>query len=170
MKDILKHCGTVTVHLAKVQLHDKTVRKADRTGGPAVIVVAPITNIISSAVAFGGSIGAGYYAVRWMVVFIAQRHDRRQAQLDAEHSALDGSWKGYRLTLEQRVARLEVQNNAFRLAFQHVSAALIRSDPTNPALALAEQQLARAFPLDMTMAADRATAAVDLNDEKEGRP
>ncbi|QNQ09238.1 hypothetical protein [Sphingomonas alpina] len=119
---------------------------------------------IKAAASFGGGLGVTLYFLRWLVNWITGRLDKRAAQLDAEHASLDGSWKGYRLTLEQRVARLEGQNRALSVCFQHVSAALIRIDPANPALQRAEQIMAAAFPMDFSLAVQRAGAALDAED------
>lgn len=102
-----------------------------------------------------------FFALRWLLDWIARRIDKRQAQLDVEHAALDMSWKEYRLQLERRIANIERQNMAFRLGFQHVSAALIRVDPQNPALTIAEKIMAQAFPDDFSIGAARAGSAVD---------
>jgi len=119
------------------------------------------TDGLKSVATFGGGFGAAFFALRWMVDWIAKRFDKRQAQLDAEHAALDMSWKDYRLQLERRIAAIERQNQAFHRSFQHVSAALIRIDPQNPALTIAEKIMAQAFPDDFTLGAAMAGAAVD---------
>jgi hypothetical protein len=122
-----------------------------------VIDIAQLAQIAMT----GGSAGCGFYVVRWIALFLTGRHDARQARLDREHAELDQGWKGIRLTLEQRVERLEKQNAALHVAFQHVSAALIRHAPDDPALKIAEQVMARAFPTDFTLAASMAGAAID---------
>jgi hypothetical protein len=94
----------------------------------------PFIDELKTAGVFGGAFGGAFYALRWLLDWIAKRLDKRQAQLDAQQAALDMSWRDYRLQLERRIATIERQNQAFRLGFQHVSAALIRIDPQNPAL------------------------------------
>jgi hypothetical protein len=122
----------------------------------------------------GASLGGGFVTLRWFFNFIAARHDRRQAvldakqeKLDAEHEALDGGWAQYRRKLERRIEQLEVaaeardgQMMAMRLAFELVGAELRKADPNNGALRRAEQLLVRAFPLTdviSTQVASRAT-------------
>lgn len=116
---------------------------------------------LKTAATFGGSFGAVFFALRWLLDWIARRLDKRQAQLDAQEAALDMSWKDYRLQLEKRIATIERQNNAFRLGFQHVSAALIRCNPQDPALAIAEKIMAQAFPDDFSIGAAMAGGAID---------
>jgi hypothetical protein len=116
---------------------------------------------IKTAAAFGGTFGGVFFALRWLMDWMAKRFDKRQAQLDAEHATLDMSWKDYRLQLERRLSTLERQNNAFRLGFQHVSAALIRADPHNPALTIAEKIMAQAFPDDFSFSTAMAAGALD---------
>lgn len=118
---------------------------------------------VKDAAAFGGGFAAVFAAVRWLMNWATARFDKRQAQLDAEHATLDMSWKEYRLLLEERLQKLERQNRAVFRAFQHVSAGLIRRDPQAPELALAERLMAEAFPIDFTMAAQMAGAAVDMS-------
>jgi hypothetical protein len=114
----------------------------------------------------GGSVGGGFFALRWLVNWLTMRADKRQAQLDHEHSALDMSWKEYRLFLEARMKRLETQNEALRLAFQHATAALIRHDPSDPALLVIERIMARAFPLDFGVVTTLAEAGLERTEQK----
>lgn len=115
----------------------------------------------------GGSFGGVFFALRWLVNWVTKRLDRRQERLDAEHNALDMGWKEYRLHTEKRLAAVEKQNRALHLAFQHVSAALIRVEPQNPALTVAERIMAAAFPDDFSLAAAMAAGAIDRT---EGEP
>lgn len=119
----------------------------------------------------GGGATASFFILRWIeraVRWFSERHDKRQAQLDSEHAALDMSWKDYRLLLERdrvdlrgRVEAMEKQNRALRLSFEHVTGALIRHDPQDPALTIAERLMARAFPDDFTTLTAMAGAALD---------
>ncbi len=111
----------------------------------------------------GGSFGGGFFALKWLVTWVTRRLDRRQERLDAEHNALDMGWKEYRLHTEKRLAAVEKQNRALYLAFQHVSAALIRVEPQNPALVIADRIMATAFPDDFTLSAAMAAGAIDRN-------
>jgi len=116
---------------------------------------------LKTAAAAGGSFGGAFFALRWLVTWITKRLDRRQERLDAEHDALDMGWREYRLHNERRLASVEKQNRALHLAFQHVSAALIRTDPQNPALMMADRIMAAAFPDDFTLSAAIAAGAID---------
>jgi hypothetical protein len=116
---------------------------------------------LKTAAAAGGSFGGAFFALRWLVNWVTRRLDRRQERLDAEHDALDMGWKEYRLHTEKRLASVEKQNRALHLAFQHVSAALIRAEPQNPALAIAERIMATAFPDDFSLSAAMAAGAID---------
>lgn len=106
-------------------------------------MIEQIVNSIGAGVGAGG----GFYALRWLILWITARHDRRVAQLDAEHERLDDGWRHYRLTLEQRVQRLESINEMLRIAFQDVAAALMMVDPQNDALQRTAELMKAAFPL-----------------------
>jgi hypothetical protein len=128
---------------------------------------------VKAFAALGGAGGVMFYAVRWFVEWASGRVDRRQAQLDAEHAALDGGWATYRRMLEERnrvldarVAALEdlaranaEQLTGMRLAFGLVSDELRKADPANSALRRAEQLLVAAFPLPLVTPGAVATAA-----------
>lgn len=116
---------------------------------------------LKEAVAAGGGFAGVFLVGRWLINWMSLRIDKRQAQLDAEDAALNMSWKEYRLHLERRMHRVEVHSEAYRLAFQHVSGALIRHDPQDPALAIAAHILAKAFPTDFTLATAMAAGALD---------
>lgn len=126
---------------------------------------------VKALAGFGGGATASFFILRWIeraVRWVSERHDKRQAQLDSEHAALDMSWKDYRLLLERdrldlrvRVEAMEKQGRALRLSFEHVTAALIRHDPQDPALTIAERLMARAFPDDFTTLTAMAGAALD---------
>ncbi|MCJ8159902.1 hypothetical protein [Sphingomonas sp. LaA6.9] len=124
-------------------------------------------------VAAGGSagavFGAVFFALRWFVNWIAERHDKRQASLDAEHAELDQSWKSYRLVLERELGTIKRELNAVRFAFQRVSAALIEVDPTNPAIAEAAHIMAIAFPADFSLDVARAEAALNGHAKEGGK-
>lgn len=130
---------------------------------------------VVKAAATGSGVGGGFFALRWLVQWLTGRLDKRQAQLDAEHDALDMSWKDYRLLLERdrqslrdSMERIEQQNRALRLAFEHVAGALIRIDPKNEALVIADKLMAAAFPADFTFGVARAGAALDADDLRSG--
>ena len=119
----------------------------------------------------GGSFGAVFYSLRWLITWFAGRLDRRQAKLDAEHDALDTGWKEYRQKLEAdramlelRVAAIERQSRAAYNSFQHVAAALIQLDPQNEALVRAGRIMAAAFPEDFTLATAMAAGALHHED------
>lgn len=114
---------------------------------------------VEQAIAAGSGAGASFFVVRWFVQWVTGRHDRRQAALDEEHQALDMSWKDYRLHLEKRMQTMERQNRALRLSFEHVAGALIRNDPENAALAIADRIMAQAFPDDFSMTVTRLDQA-----------
>lgn len=127
----------------------------------------------ATAVATGTGVGGGFFALRWLVQWATGRLDKRQAQLDAEHGALDMSWKEYRLLLERdrqdlraEVRKIAEQNRALRLAFEHVTGALIRIDPKNEALVIADKILTAAFPTDMSLGLAMAGAALDEDDRR----
>lgn len=107
----------------------------------------------------GASAGGAFYALRWLVNYFTGRVDQRQKQLDAEHASLDIGWKEYRLGLERRMQTMERQNRALRLSFEHVAGALIRKDPDNAALAIADRIMAQAFPDDFSMTVTRIDGA-----------
>lgn len=109
----------------------------------------------------GATAGGGYAGLRWLLTWFTARYDRRQALLDTEHDALNMSWKDYRILLETRIASVERQNRALRMSFEHVAGALIRADPGNRALAIAEGIMAKAFPDEFGLGVARAEAAVN---------
>jgi hypothetical protein len=126
---------------------------------------------LKEAASLGAGGGAAFFALRWVVVWVTARLDRRQAQIDAEEAALAMSWKDYRIFLEQRQQLMETEmkqlsngNKALRLAFEHVATALIRIDPQNPALERAGKIMAEAFPLDFTFPLQMAGGALDKED------
>jgi len=108
--------------------------------------------------------------MRWIIGWLTARHDRRESNLERQEGSIDEQWRALReelnrdraevrreaAAIKSRVAAMERQNEALRYAFHHVAGALIRLDPTNPALAQAEQMLARAFPLDFTLLGEDA--------------
>jgi hypothetical protein len=129
-----------------------------------------------AAAATGAAAAASGFGIWRILLWLTIRFDKRQAQLDAEHAALDMSWKDYRLLLErdrrglqQRMTTMEKQGRALRMAFEHVAGALIRVDPDNPALAVVDKILAAAFPDDFTVTTYRAETALD-RDIAERRP
>lgn len=109
----------------------------------------------------GVGVGGGFFALRWLVGWLTGRMDRRQLLLDAQDERVDREWQKIRERVEERLGKVERQNEALRFAFHHVAGALIRIDPQNPALAQAEQMLSQAFPVDFTLLAERAGSAVD---------
>jgi len=128
-----------------------------------------------TAAAAGTGVGGGFFALRWLIQWLTGRLDKRQAQLDAEHDALDMSWKDYRLLLERdrqdlraTMGKIEAQNRALRTAFEHVTGALIRIDPKNEALVIADRILSSAFPADFSVGLAMAAAALDEDDRRRG--
>ncbi|NIJ18482.1 hypothetical protein FHS95_000151 [Sphingomonas naasensis] len=121
-----------------------------------------------TAAATGSGVGGGFFALRWLVQWLTGRLDKRQALLDAQDERVDREWQKIREKVEARLDKVELQNEALRFAFHHVAAALIKVDPTNPALAQAEQMLSAAFPLDLRLMTDRAEIAL-ARDELERR-
>ncbi|RYG90104.1 MAG: hypothetical protein EON59_00555 [Alphaproteobacteria bacterium] len=127
-----------------------------------------IIDEVATAAGAGGGIGAVLLAGRYLINWFTGRIDRRQEALDAQDSKIDLEWQQLReelkaanLEMKRRVDQIEQQNNALRYAFQHVAGALVKVDPTNPALARAEHVLAQAFPLDLSFMVDRAELALD---------
>ena len=126
-----------------------------------------------TAAATGTGVGGGFFALRWLVQWLSGRLDKRQAQLDAEHGALDMSWKEYRLLLERdrqdlraQVRQIVEQNRALRLAFEHVAGALIRINPRHESLVIADKILTAAFPTDMSLGVAMASAALDEDERR----
>lgn len=135
---------------------------ADTGGVPHQSIVESLARMAAGGLGVGG----GWFMLRWVIDKITARLDRRQQQLDIQDEKLDQEWKAIREELKLRVDKIEKQNEALRFAFHHVAGALIRIDPQNPALKQAEQLLAQAFPIDLTLLADRAAAALDLSEER----
>lgn len=130
-----------------------------------------ILDQVKAFVGLGGGATASFFILRWVeraVRWMSERHDKRQVQLDNQAAALDRGWQGYRVQLEQRLQTLERQSRAAYLAFQHVSAALIRKDPADPALMMAEHIISQAFPGDFTVLAAAAGEAIDQNQASGG--
>jgi len=111
--------------------------------------------------AFGASAGGIFFGARWLLNWLTGRADKRQQQLDDQNLALDMGWKEYRHNIETRLKSVERQNRALRLSFEHVAGALIRKDPENPALAIADRIMAQAFPDDFTTTVARLDQAGD---------
>lgn len=131
------------------------------------MIAAALAQAQGGAAAGVSFVGVGF-AVWRLLLWLTARFDKRQAQLDAEHNAIDMNWKEYRLFIERdrldlraTVGRIEKQNRALRMAFEHTAGALIRIDPDNPALAVVDKILGQAFPDDFTMATFRAEAAIE---------
>lgn len=119
--------------------------------------------------ALGGSAaGGGFAIVRFALNWMAGRADRREARLDAQEESIDQQWKGIRLTLGQRVERLELQLAAMRRAYQRVTMGLMRRDPQAAELIEAEQIMAKAFPLDFDVLTARAEDALDRENLRTG--
>lgn len=124
---------------------------------------------VAQVAAGGVSFGGGLYMARWLILWLTGRADRKQALIDEQEAKVDREWATMREELKAerqadklRLDRIEKQNQALRFAFHHVAAALIRIDPQNPALSQAEQMLSQAFPLDFSLIAERAAAAVEV--------
>jgi hypothetical protein len=52
-------------------------------------------------------LGGGLYGMRWLILWMTGRADRREKAVEIERAELDQGWKAYRLVLE---ARLEKQD------------------------------------------------------------
>lgn len=118
--------------------------------------------IVAGIVAVLGTIGGG---IAWMVRWLERRGDRRTAKLDAWHAELkareadqlrrEAEWDA---RMEGRVAELEGQLRAVRLAFELVAVPLRTLDPAHPNLAQAEKLLEAAFPLIPVVPGNMASA------------
>jgi hypothetical protein len=107
--------------------------------------------IFAGATAILALLGA---AVKWIAGWRERQATSRAGKLEAWHkelerreAKLDQQQQTYQARIEQRLAALESENNALRLAFELVAGPLRAVDPTNQALAKAEQLLTAAFPL-----------------------
>ncbi len=128
----------------------------------------------------GGGFAAAWIAIQRLLNWVTGRIDRRQDNLDAQEDRVDREWQAIREDLDRKLAVMEVRfetverkNDALRNAVHHLSGALIRLDPTNPALLIAEQALAAVFPMpkpeqrvppSIADAAARAQQALDETD------
>lgn len=128
---------------------------------------------VEDAVQIGASaagLGGGFYAIRWLILWLTGRADRRQDSLDQQDERIDREWQKIREKIEIRMEKVERQNEALRFAFHHVAGALVRIDPRNPALRQAEQVLEQAFPIDFGLMAERAEAALAKEEERHDHP
>lgn len=116
----------------------------------------------------GGSVGGGFYAARWFVIWLTARHDKKAADLAAEHSELDQSWKKYRITLEQKIGKLEQEIAGVRYSFLRVSHALAAVDPDNPALAETDALMRVIFPPPYSLEADRSSHELNTENRTKG--
>jgi len=98
------------------------------------------------------AIGAG---VQWLFRFRATAARTRTAKLDAWHKELaereekfEAARARFEEKVESRLQRLERENYALRQAFNLVRPRLHQLSPTDPTLALADQILAQAFPIE----------------------
>ena len=64
---------------------------------------------VAQVAAGGFSVGGGLYAVRWLILWLTGRADRVAAVNDQQRAELDQSWKAYRLTLEDRLEKLDAK-------------------------------------------------------------
>lgn len=108
--------------------------------------------IFAGIVAILYAIGKG---IRWAFDWNDRRTETRSAKLEAWEARLEKREADFENKIENRMAAVEAENVAvrrenrgLRMAFQHVSAALVRCDPKDPALLLAERILAQSIPLD----------------------
>lgn len=120
-----------------------------------------LTEDVIKVGAAAASAGGGLYMVRWFVMWVTGLHRHRQALLDAQDARLDKEWKEIRIAMQERLDRLESQNRALLYGFQHVSGALTKIDPDNPALEAAHRFVESTFPLDMRELVGRAAHALD---------
>lgn len=129
---------------------------------------AGLAKDVAQTAAAGFSAGGGFVAIRWLVQIVTRWSERREARLNAQEDRADKEWQNIREEIKQQLADankrlgiVERQNVALRRAFNHVAAALIRTDPQHNALAEADQLLAASFPVDFGLTAARAEGALD---------
>lgn len=129
-----------------------------------------IDNAVQVA-AGGAGAGGSFFALRWLVQWFTGRLERREQLLDKQDERVDREWQKLREELKtdndamkQRLEQIAKQNEIIRFAFHHVTAALIRVDPRNPALTQVETLLAQAYPIDFNMLVTRAESALDANE------
>lgn len=119
--------------------------------------------VIALLVAFG-------HGLKWLLNWNDARAHTRSAKLDIWQAELTKrEWKldedreAYHDKVEKRLEEIDAQNQALRIAFDLVAAPLRFLDPTNPALARAEQILHAAFPLVPRIAKDMSETLGDLD-------
>ncbi|WP_278983281.1 hypothetical protein [Sphingobium yanoikuyae] len=107
--------------------------------------------IFAGAVALLYAIGKGG---AWLLNWKDARAQSRAAKLQAWHDELekreteqDERDRRYQQHIETQLRRLTAENRVLRRAFELVAEPLRRIEPTNPALAQAQQMLDRAFPI-----------------------
>jgi hypothetical protein len=129
-----------------------------------------------SAASAGGGFATALLAGRWLINWFTARMDRKQALLDAQEVKTDLEWQAIREELradntemKRRIAVIERQTDALRYSFHRVAGELTRIDPQNPALQEVDRVLSQAFPIDFSMLAERAGAAIDLADAQRPR-
>lgn len=117
-----------------------------------------IGGIFAGIVALLVAVGHG---IKWAIGWSDKRFDKRTAELEAWEAQLRSRERSFEDSINNRLSDVERENRVLarenrglRVAFQHVSAALYRHDPKDPALMLAEQILAQSIPLDPAIPRD----------------
>src|SRR5689334_713253 len=110
-----------------------------------------IGGIFAGIVAVLVALGHG---IKWALGWSDARSNTRSAKLDAWELRLRQREDDFEQKIESRMAILERENRAYRLALSHVIPALSQLDPNNPGLHLAEQALREAFPLSFRVPGD----------------
>jgi hypothetical protein len=92
-----------------------------------------ITGSLAQVATGGLSIGGGLYGMRWLILWLTGRADRRELVVEAERAELDQGWKSYRLVLEARlekqdarIERLEAEVEECHVAKRQTEAQLTR--------------------------------------------
>lgn len=92
-----------------------------------------LVNDVAQVAAGGLSVGGGLYGMRWLILWMTGRADRREKVVEAERAELDQGWKSYRLVLEARlekqdgrIERLETEVEECHMAKRQTEAQLAR--------------------------------------------
>lgn len=110
-----------------------------------------VGGIFAGIVAVLVAIGHG---IKWTINWNDARATSRAAKLDAREVRLRERETEFEEKIEARMAILERENRAYRLALSHVIPALSALDPGNASLHLAEEALRAAFPLSFRVPGD----------------
>lgn len=122
------------------------------------------------AAGWGSGFGATFLALRWLLLWLTGRFDRRQALLDEQEARADAEWKEIREEMKGELAELrrrdeqrERENQGLRLAFEIVANIVRRTDADNPELHRAEQLLEAGFHLDVMTPRDMTAALAKID-------